>query len=156
MKRIFLLLIVSMLSVETFGQIKQQRVQPVYVAAKLLDMVEAESYPDVVSYYGYERDSTAPKGVNRYTYQGSTAVWLDSLIEEADSIHELSFFTPQSASTIEVTLLQNGYVKTNTPLVDKPNISGTRFEKRNRLSQRSRVIILQPGSPNTLHLLHKR
>lgn len=156
MKKIFLLFTVLLFIFKAFGQIKQQRVQPVYVAAKLLEMVEAESYPDVMTYYGYERDSTAAPGINRYNYQGSTAVWLDSLTEEADSIHELTFFTPQSASTIEEALLQNGYVKTTSPKVDKPAISGTRFERRLRFSQRSRVIILQPGSPNTLHLLHKR
>lgn len=156
MNRVFIFLIVSLFTFGAFAQIKQQRVEPVYVAAKLLEMVEAESYPDVMTYYGYERDSTAAPGINRYSYQGSTAVWLDSLTEEADSIHELTFYTPQITSAIEAALLENGYVRNNTPLVDKPAISGTRFERRLRFSQRSRVIILQPGSPNTLHLLHKR
>lgn len=140
----------------TFAQIKLQRVKPVYVAAKLLEIVDPDSYPEVMAYYGYERDSTAAPGENRYSYNGSTAIWLDNLTEDADSIHELTFLTPQSLTEIESALLDNGYIKTTKPMVDKPSISGTRFERRLRFSNRARVIIIQSGSPNVLHLLHKK
>lgn len=118
MKRLLLPMILALFcGTVTFAQVKQQRVEPVYVAAKLLEMVDPTSYPDVMTYYGYERDSTATPGVNRYSYKGSTAIWLDSLIEDSDSIHELTFLTPQAITEIETALLDNGYIKTTTPTI---------------------------------------
>nr|MDE5744299.1 hypothetical protein [Paramuribaculum sp.] len=140
-----------------FSQIKKVKVEPAYVAAKLLDMVGSRDYQEVCSYYGYERDSTAAQGTNRFVdSKGSSVTWLDSLTEDADSIHELTFHTPQSLASIEAALTKVGYSKTTQPKVNKPSINGTRYEKRNKYSNHSRVIIIQPGSPNTLHLIRKR
>ena len=153
-----IILIISFFCVNfIFAQVKKVRVEPAYVAAKLLDIVATESYPEVMTYYGYERDSTAAQGTNRFVdSKGSSVTWLDSLTEEADSIHELTFRTPQSLTSIETALTKVGYSKTSQPKVNKPSINGTRYEKRNKYSNRSRVIIIQPGSPNTLHLIRKR
>ena len=153
-----LILILSAISINcAFSQIKKDKVEPAYVAAKLLDIVAMESYPEVMTYYGYQPDSTAAEGTHIYTdSKGSSVVWLDSRTEDSDSIHELTFRTPQSLASIEAALTKVGYSKTTQPKVNKPSINGTRYEKRNKYSNRSKVIIIQPGSPNTLHLIRKR
>ncbi|MDE6460529.1 MAG: hypothetical protein K2K52_06840 [Paramuribaculum sp.] len=153
-----LILIIYSLSVNFISaQFKKVRVEPAYVATKLLDMVESKDYPEVCIYYGYQPDSTATEGTHIYTdSKGSSVYWIDSQTEDSDSIHELKFRTNQSISAIESALTQCGYKKTTTPKVDIPSVSGTRFEKRNKYSDRSRVIIIQSGSPNTLHLIRKR
>ena len=153
-----LILIICSLSINfIFAQVKKVKVEPAYVAAKLLDIVESRDYPEVCIYYGYQPDSTAAEGTHIYTdSKGSSVVWLDSRTEDSDSIHELTFRTPQSLASIEAALTKVGYSKTTQPKVNKPSINGTRYEKRNKYSNRSRVIIIQPGSPNTLHLIRKR
>ncbi|MDE5822846.1 MAG: hypothetical protein K2H63_10265 [Paramuribaculum sp.] len=139
------------------AQVKKFKVEPAYVAAKLLEMVDSKEYPGVCIYYGYQPDSTATEGTHIYSDgKGSSAYWLDSQVEESDSIHELKFRTNQSIRTIEEALTQCGYQKTSKPKVDIPSINGIRYEKRNRFSNRSKVIIIQPGSPNTLHLIRKK
>ena len=153
-----LILIISFLCVNfIFAQVKKVKVEPAFVAVKLLDMVESKDYPEVCLYYGYQPDSTAAEGSHIYTdSKGSSVYWIDSHTEDSDSIHEIKFRTSQSVSAIESALTQCGYKKTTTPKVDIPSVNGTRFEKRNKYSDRSRVIIIQPGSPNTLHLIRKR
>ena len=139
------------------AQVKKFKVEPAYVAAKLLEMVDSKEYPGVCIYYGYQPDSTATEGTHIYSDgKGSSVYWLDSQVEESDSIHELKFSTNQSIRTIENALTQCGYENTSKPKVDIPSISGIRYEKRNRFSNRSKVIIIQPGSPTTLHLIRKR
>lgn len=127
------------------------------MAAKLLDMADSKEYPGVCIYYGYQPDSTATEGTHIFSDgKGSSTYWLDSQVEESDSIHELKFLTNQSIRSIEKALTQCGYQKTSKPKVDIPSISGIRYEKRNRFSNSSKVIIIQPGSPTTLHLIRKR
>ena len=156
-KKAIILIICSLCINFIFAQVKKVRVEPAYVAAKLLDIVESRDYPEVCIYYGYQPDSTAAEGTHIYTdSKGSSVVWLDSRTEDSDSIHELTFRTPQSLASIEAALTKVGYSKTTQPKVNKSSINGTRYEKRNKYSNRSKVIIIQPGSPNTLHLIRKR
>ena len=156
-KKALILIIAAICINYGFAQVKKVRVEPVYVAAKLLDLVESKDYPEVCLYYGYQPDSTAAEGSHIYTDgKGSSVYWLDSQTEDSDSLHELKFRTNQSINTIESALTQCGYKKTTTPKVDIPSVNGTRYEKRNKYSDRSRVIIIQPGSPNVLHLIRKR
>ena len=156
MKKIILLTFLACSSV-LYGaaQIQKVRVAPAYVAAKLVEAVNPEEYKDICTYYGYEPISS-PSGENAFTdNKGSKAFWTDSLTQEEDSIRELKFFTNQPLAEIEKAFHLCGYTKTTCPKVDKPSVNGVRYEKRTKFSNRSKVCIIKPGTPNTLFLISK-
>lgn len=155
--RLFILLTIILCSALLQGnaQVKKIRVAPAYVAAKLVEAVNPDEYKEICTYYGYEFQLTKD-GENSFSdNKGSRVFWADSLTQEEDSIRELKFFTTQPTSEIEKVFQQCGYTKTTSPKVDKPSVNGLRYEKKTKFSNRSKVCIIAPGSPNTLYLISK-